>query len=179
MPEIEVRPAIATDLPYLMAIDHRYRTEYVWQMDLQMDPTEINLKFRKTRLPRAVRHDYPRDPDRLADEWTHRSGMLVALHDGKPMGYISMMVGVIPDTALATDLAVVNHLRRQGVGTALILAAQDWAEHHSCKNLWIEMQSKNYPAICLAQKLGYEFCGYSDRYYPNQDIALFFTKALR
>jgi hypothetical protein len=41
------------------------------------------------------------------------------------------------------------------------------------------MQPKNYPAICLAQKLGFDLCGYNDRYFANQDIALFFAKNLR
>jgi RimJ/RimL family protein N-acetyltransferase len=36
------------------------------------------------------------------------------------------------------------------------------------------MQSKNYPAIALARKLGFSYSGYSDRYYADQDIALFF-----
>jgi hypothetical protein len=40
------------------------------------------------------------------------------------------------------------------------------------------MQSKNYPAMMLAQKHGYEFCGYNDRYYPNQDIALVFGRSI-
>jgi hypothetical protein len=40
------------------------------------------------------------------------------------------------------------------------------------------MQSKNHPAMMLAQKYGYEFCGYNDRYYSNQDIALVFMRAV-
>jgi len=34
------------------------------------------------------------------------------------------------------------------------------------------------PAVRLVQKMGFEFSGYHDRYYANQDIALFFTKRL-
>ena len=41
------------------------------------------------------------------------------------------------------------------------------------------MQSKNNPAIRLAQKMGFAFAGYSDRYYRDQDIALFFCLELR
>jgi RimJ/RimL family protein N-acetyltransferase len=41
------------------------------------------------------------------------------------------------------------------------------------------MQSKNHPAIQLAHKLGFEFCGYNDHYFSNQDIALFFSRPLR
>jgi hypothetical protein len=31
----------------------------------------------------------------------------------------------------------------------------------------------------MAQKLGFEFCGYNDRYFANRDIGLFFAKSLR
>jgi RimJ/RimL family protein N-acetyltransferase len=41
------------------------------------------------------------------------------------------------------------------------------------------LQSKNLPAIRLAQKFGYEFCGYNDQYYINQDVALFFAKVYK
>jgi RimJ/RimL family protein N-acetyltransferase len=37
------------------------------------------------------------------------------------------------------------------------------------------MQSKNHPAIAMARKLGFSYAGYSDRYYVDQDIALFFS----
>ncbi len=178
MPAIEVRPAIASDIPHVMAIDHSFSTEFVWQLDLSVDQAKIEVEFRKTRLPRSVRHDYPRDPQRLADDWTRRSGMLVAVHKGAPVGYAGMMLDVIPDTTLVTDLAVLRRMRRQGIGSSLLLAAQEWGLHHRCRQIWLEMQSKNYPAISLAQKMGYDFCGYSDRYYPNQDIALFFAKSL-
>ncbi|HJS29194.1 MAG TPA: GNAT family N-acetyltransferase [Anaerolineales bacterium] len=179
MAEIQVRPAIESDLPYLTAIDHRYRTEYVWQLDVDMSPTQIDVAFRRTRLPRATRQDYPRDPETLKKNWRKRTGLLVAVHENKPLGYISLEHSIIPATAQATDLAVSVPWRRKGIGTALILAAQDWTEHHHCRQLFLEMQSKNYPAITLAMKLGYEYCGYSDRYYLNQDIALFFSKSLR
>ena len=41
------------------------------------------------------------------------------------------------------------------------------------------MQSKNYPAISFAQKQGLAFCGYNDRYYASQDVALFFGMTLK
>jgi RimJ/RimL family protein N-acetyltransferase len=42
----------------------------------------------------------------------------------------------------------------------------------------LEMTSKNVPAIRLAQKLGFEFCGYNDAYYETQDIAIFFGRSI-
>jgi hypothetical protein len=37
------------------------------------------------------------------------------------------------------------------------------------------MQPKNYPAIHFAYKLGFEFSGYNDQYYRDQEIAIFFS----
>jgi RimJ/RimL family protein N-acetyltransferase len=77
------------------------------------------------------------------------------------------------------DLVVAPEKRRQGVASALITAIQTWALEKSVKRLILEMQSKNQPCIRLAQKFGYEFCGYNDQYYPTQDVALFFGRALK
>jgi ribosomal protein S18 acetylase RimI-like enzyme len=77
------------------------------------------------------------------------------------------------------DIVVDFPLRRQGIGTALILAAQNWAIQRNNRKLMFEMPSKNFPAIKLAFKLGFEFSGYNDSYYPNKDIALFFSRFLK
>ncbi len=176
MPKIQIRPLIPADLPALVAIDHSYMTDYVWQMDLQTSPRQIGVTFRETRLPRSVRLNYPRDPIALADTWKQHAGMLVADLDEQPVGYICLTIDPLLNIVKATDLAVIRRMRRQGIGAGLLLAAQDWTRHHNCTQFIVEMQSKNHPAISLVQKLGFEFCGYSDRYYTNRDIALFFAK---
>ena len=179
MPEIEIRPAISADIPALIAIDHRYTSDNVWQMEIQQDESQIAISFREVRLPRSVRVDYPRSPGELADTWTQRSGLLVALFEGEPIGYASLMLELAPLTTWMTDLAVARRLRRQGIASALVLAAQEWATQHDSHYLVLEMQPKNVPALKLVQKLGFDFCGYNDRYYKNHDIGLFFAKAVR
>jgi hypothetical protein len=52
---------------------------------------------------------------------------------------------------------------------------QEWGENHACRRIVLEMQPKNYPAIHMAQKMGFDLCGYNDLYYTNHDIALFLT----
>jgi ribosomal protein S18 acetylase RimI-like enzyme len=185
MPKIEIRPAIESDLPYLTALDHNYSSDYVWQMEIHRsesglgETSQIQVGFREIHLPRSVRVEYPRTPQKLADDWRQRDGLLVALHESEPIGYASLMLDVAPLTAWITDLVVKRRLRRQGIGSALLLSAQAWGLQHECRNLVLEMQSKNFPAIQLAEKLGFDFCGYNDRYFANHDIALFFAISLR
>jgi GNAT superfamily N-acetyltransferase len=178
MPEIEIRPANPADIPLLAAIDHDYSSDFVWQMELQSEEGQVGVSFRQVRLPRSVRVDYPRPPANLRNDWSQRSGLLVALLEGQAIAYTSLMLNIAPATTWVSDLAVIRRLRRQGVGSALVLAAQDWARQHGTYRIIIEMQPKNYPAICMAQKLGFDFCGYNDRYFANHDIALFFGKSL-
>lgn len=179
MTSFEIRPPVAADLPRLMAMDHSCFSDYVWQLELRREPGQITSSFREVRLPRSVVVAYPRDPLSLADEWQRRSGMLVALDDALPVGYIGVVDDRSSVTARVTDLVVSPERRRKGVASALLTAVQGWAVERGARRLVLEMQSKNQPCIRLAQKFGYEFCGYNDQYYPTQDVALFFGRALQ
>jgi ribosomal protein S18 acetylase RimI-like enzyme len=180
MPEIKIRPAIETDIPTLISMDHSYVTDYVWQMDaFQQDEEVAAVRFRSMRLPRSASVSYPRSPEELRADWMTRPIVLVAELDSLPVGYVSVSNSQAPRTAWITDLAVARRVRRQGIGAALVLAVETWAAQHGATRLVLEMQPKNYPAICLAEKLGFSFSGYSDRYFVNQDIAIFFARTVR
>jgi ribosomal protein S18 acetylase RimI-like enzyme len=179
MPEVQIRPAIATDLPALMAIDHSCQTDYVWQMDVQHEEGQIGAIFREIRLPRSVSVSYPRPVSALSESWSRRSGILVAVIGGQAVGYVRTNDTILMRTAWMMDVVVAPRFRRQGVASTLVLAAQSWAVQRKDRRGLLEMPSKNNPAIRLAQKLGYEFCGYNDQYYETQDIALFFGCSIR
>ncbi len=179
MPDVEIRRAVATDIPTLMAIDHTCQTDYVWQMDVDREPGQIGAIFREIRLPRSVTVPYPRPVANLPETWNRRSGMLVGIIEHEVIGYIRMSDLMVPHIAWLTDVVISPNFRRQGVGSALILAAQSWAVDRKNNRALLEMPLKNNPMLCLARKLGYEFCGYNDMYYDTQDIALFFGRSIR
>jgi GNAT superfamily N-acetyltransferase len=179
MPEVQIRPALAADLPVLMAFDHSCMTEYVWQMDVQHAEDQAGAIFREIRLPRAVSVQYPRPVAALSESWSRRTGMLVAMLGDQSVGYARMSDLIIPRTVWITDVVVAPRFRKQGIGSALILAVHSWALDRKNRRAIVEMPSKNNPAIRLAQKLGYEFCGYNDQYYETQDIALYFGRSIR
>ena len=178
MLDIIIRPAVATDLNLMISIEHNSTSDYVWQLDLRKENGQVFAGFREVRLPRPISVTYPRDPLSLADEWVQGSATLVALAGDALVGYTCILEHSHRTTAWITDLVVTAENRRQGVGSALLNAAQDWALSRSDRNIFIEMPSKSYPAIRLALKLGFEFCGYNDHYYVTQDVALFFGKSL-
>jgi ribosomal protein S18 acetylase RimI-like enzyme len=178
--DIQIRSAVATDLPNLMRFDHASASDYVWQLDLRKENGQVLAGFREVRLPRPISVSYPRNPLALADEWTQRSATFVALAGNipVPVGYACILEHSQATTAWVTDLVVEKGSRRQGIGSALLNAAQDWASGRSDRDIFLEMTSKNYPAIRLAHKFGFEFCGYNDHYYITQDVALFFGRSL-
>ena len=175
MPEIEIRPAFSTDIQKLIDLNHSYTTDYVWQMSLESSDNQIRVAFREARLPRSVQVSYPYIPAKLADTWTHRDALLVADSASGLIGYIGLKTGITPQGVWITDLVVERNFRRKGIGSALIFAAEEWCAQQGLAKLTLEMQSKNYPAIQFAYNLGFDFCGYNDQYYDNQDIAIFFS----
>jgi GNAT superfamily N-acetyltransferase len=179
MADIQLRPTIASDLSRLMSFDHSISSEAVWQLELRRDAGQINASFREVRLPRSTQVSYPHDPYSLADDWIRKSMMYTAFGGPDPVGYICLLERGTASVVVITDLVVAEAGRRKGVASSLLSAAQEWAVARSHRRLILEMQSKNFPAIRLAQKNGFEFCGYNDHYYLTQDVALFFSKALK
>lgn len=185
MPEIEIRPVTNADLAKIMELDHDYVSDHVWQMSVQKDvgasPSDVQVSviFHQLQLPRSVHVAYPRPTRNLAGGLNQQTGLLAAVLAGEMVGYIRLRTDIAPVTTWATDLAVTRRYRRQGIGSGLVLAGQEWGRQQGSYRMTLEMQPKNYPAICMAQKLGFDLCGYNDRYYPNHDIALFFAKSIR
>ena len=178
MTDIQVRPTIAGDLPRLMGMDHSISSDCVWQLELRKDGSQIIATFREVRLPRSIQLSYPYNPFSLGDDWMRKSVMFTAVADNAPVGYV-VLIERSTSLVSITDLVVSPEARRRGAGGALARAAEEWSLKRGHRKLFLETQSRNYPAICFAQKHGYEFCGYNDHYYLSQDIALFFARALK
>jgi len=85
-PEPSIRPAVSSDIPGLLALEHNYSTDHVWQMGYHPLGEEVNIAFREVRLPRPMRVIYPRSQESLADEWTQAAILLVA-----PLGFVMGM----------------------------------------------------------------------------------------
>lgn len=178
MTNIQIRPVEANDLPRLMGFDHSSSSDHVWQLDFRKENGQFMANFREVRLPRPISVSYPRDPYALADDWKNRSMVIAALLDDALVGYASVLEHSRATTVWITDLVVSENNRCQGIGSKLLNACLEWARSRNSRDIFLEMSSKNYPAIRLALKLGFEFCGYNDHYYITKDVTLFFGRSL-
>lgn len=174
-----VRLATLTDLNDCLAMDHGCFTDHVRQMQVQETESEFTVSFPMVRLPRRMQVRYPRDVEQLIDDWQQGEGFLVAEVDGAIRGYVDVLVRPWEHAAWVANAAVAPNYRRQGIGTALMRHAESWAREQGLETLLAETTTKNYPALCFYQKLGFKLCGFHDQYYANQDIALFFGKPVR
>ena len=176
MAEILVRQAVLADIELLSRFEHSIKTDCVWQMTQKSDVGRITTAFTEIRLPREMRLGYPKSPDTLLDRWKFYSGVLIACIKKVPVGYIAFNGAFSQDILWIKDLVVDDSWRNKGVATALIQAAGEWGAARHYSKLTIEMASKNYPGICFAKKCGFEYAGFNDNYFNNNDIALFFTR---
>ncbi len=176
---MQVHAAELTDLNQCYQLNAAYTTDYVWQMQTREGERSVDVRFDTIRLPRPMRVEYPRAPDELLEHWEQDNCFLVirnmdeavvAFLDAWPQPWQSLM--------WVSNLVIDPAYRRQGLGFRLIKAARRYAQAHNLLRLMLEVQTKNYPAIAFAQKHGFQFCGYNERYYPNGDIALFFSLTL-
>lgn len=175
-----VRRADPRDLEACLKIDGAYQTDHVWQMRLEEgDSGEITTSFQPVKLPRPMAVTYPRTSEDLAQGWERRECVLVAEEGGKILGYLLMGIQAWNKRGWVNDLVVARDKRRKGIGTALLRSALRWAEERKLLTVMVETQTKNYPAVSFLKKHGFIFAGFNDRYYPTQEIALFFAFILR
>jgi ribosomal protein S18 acetylase RimI-like enzyme len=179
MPEIEIRSIVEEDLTALWAFEHGYYSEYVWQMNLDAEPQDKRVEFRRVRLPRRIFVPYPRPKETVFEDWDQSEAFLVAHLKGRAVGYADIAINLLTDEVRVQNLVVSSPMRRQGIASGLMVALMKLCSNRKMHHLLLPLQSKNDPAIQMGQKLGFEFHGYQDHYFPNQDLALFFHRYIR
>lgn len=179
MPEIEIRTAKQEDLESMLAIDHSFQSNYAFQMDISQDSNNISVNFRNVKLPRSAIVKYPRNEDELVLSWENASVIFVGCISGQIVAYLCLEEIPSLKAIRIRDLVVSKDWRRQGIASGMLLASEDWTIKRKTNMLLVEVQSRNNPAITMVKKLGYQFCGFQDHFFPNKDMALFFHKVIR
>ena len=137
-----------------------------------------------TFAERPIAEPYVKDYDALSDNgvlaWRRFDltnwGMLWAKINGRFLGgaviayktpHVNMLEGR-DDLAVLWDLRVAPEGRRQGLGTALLAAAEAWARQRGCRHVKIETQNINVSACRFYASQGYELGGMNRfAYYPE------------
>ena len=97
--------------------------------------------------------------------------LLVAEMDGALAGRLSLSRDPHPLSAHVADLGLMvgAAYRRRGIGTALLDAAEEWANAAGVTKLELHVFPHNTAAIALYDRHGYEREGYRRRHYQRPD----------
>ena len=164
------------DLTACLTLNGSYETDYVWQVTQQEDDGEVITRLRPARLPRTMRVPYPSWGEALLAHQARGHLILVAAEAAR--GARLYRPGVPAGRRCRLDPPPGRGARRsggRGSATTLLARAMQHARQHGLSHVMTAVQSKNYPAISFLQRHGFTFCGYNERYYRNQDIALYFA----
>jgi GNAT superfamily N-acetyltransferase len=177
-----IRDGLETDIEACAALDHTYETDYVWQMQIHSEEGhQWEILFKRERLPRTMTNPLTVDVTHLRAALPPEHCFLTAIRKDSTeiLGYLAMYNDQIHRIGQIHDLVVSRPFRRHGIGTRLVNVARQWAKERGLTRLMLETQTKNYPGISFCQENGFAFCGFNDRYFYNQDIAVFFSASLR
>ncbi len=175
---MRIRKALPTDTGACLKLDHSVLTDHAWRIEEREHQGAITLTFQPIHLPRSVPVPYPRQGKELTACWEECDLFLVA-EDKGIIGYVTARSLSGHGLVWVYDLVVDAARRRQGIGRALMAEVASWASGRGLERIVMEVPTRNYPAICFCRALGFSFCGYHDRHWRNQDIALLFGVHLR
>lgn len=108
---------------------------------------------------------------------TEQASALVALEDGRVLGYVGMMC--VLDEGQIINVAVHPDARRRGVGRSLMDAAQTYAKERGIVFLSLEVRESNIAARSLYSSLGWEEQGIRKGFYSHPvENACVMTKSI-
>jgi RimJ/RimL family protein N-acetyltransferase len=99
--------------------------------------------------------------------YPHAAVFVAERGDGALVGRLSVARDQHPASSHVADLGlmVAHDARGQGIGTALLQAAVDWARDAGIRKLELHVFPWNEPAMRLYEKFGFEREGYRKRHY--------------
>jgi ribosomal protein S18 acetylase RimI-like enzyme len=197
--EVRLRPALSTDAMRCATISTTYTTTHVWQLDTRSDGEEMRAAFRLVRLPRELRlaadNRPPAAPARKGLLWlvaeevqTGPRQSFQSRLTGPPgapagavgvVGYVAARFRAGDPCAYLQSLSVDPAHRRQGIGSRLLEEACRWAAREGAGRLLADAGARNYPALRLLRRAGLTFCGYNDRCYLKDEVAVFLSVDVR
>ena len=148
-PAFTIRPATPADEPAMIEIQHSSAIHHA-----TIDPDRWRMQSIEEGA-RSRRHWHRLQP---------RNEGLVAVADGNVVGMVELWLKRPRDpegartARLKVDLglAVAPGWRGRGVGSALMLAAEEWARAHGAERMVLDLDANNSGAQRLYERLGYE-----------------------
>ena len=109
--------------------------------------------------------------DTLKNDFANpNSTYFIAKIDGEIVGFAGFLK--ICDEANIMNIVTKANKRHLGIGTKLLQALIDEAKKQNLTSITLEVNDKNFQAINLYEKFGFERIGLRKKYYNNTDDAI-------
>ncbi|HUI91333.1 MAG TPA: ribosomal protein S18-alanine N-acetyltransferase [Chitinivibrionales bacterium] len=107
----------------------------------------------------------------------NRINLVAQAYDGPLCGFIFSMLAA--DELEINTLAVGPTYQRLGIAQKLLAAAAQAGFSRGAETMHLEVRSRNRPAVCLYEKLGFEVRWIRKKYYSdNGDDAIVMSKSI-
>lgn len=176
---VVVRPAAMADGIILARVVLDFESEFVFKARIEEGLEEITAEFQKVRLPKRDRIAFQSVAPEVLEAYVRRNDVLVATIDNRIVGYLCLDADAGLSCLRLCQGGVQPDQRRKGVGSALAASAEMIAKKRGLRRITVAIQAKNEPAIAFIRKQGYVPGGYEEFYFPNLEIALFYSKMIR
>jgi ribosomal protein S18 acetylase RimI-like enzyme len=172
---MQIRPAVAADVPNLPEIDGTIESSQYLHVDRTGEGTAITWKIEPRPLRSKLIESNQADSELASSIKNVINGIedgaaLLAEHDGQPIGLLVAQVRHESGALEIIDLRVDYDTRRQGIGSALlfeIIKAAREAEHRA---VFVRTLSNNFPAAEFLLKSGFELTGLDTHLRSNHDL---------
>jgi ribosomal protein S18 acetylase RimI-like enzyme len=172
---MQIRPAVASDLPGLDEIDGTIVSSEYLHLDRTGEGTDVSWKLaeRPLREKRTL-------PNRLGDErqflvkqittGADEGVVLVAEHDAVPVALLVAQFEAAYGTIHVHDLRVDFDQRREGLATAMMYQVIAHARERGLRAVAADSTTDNVPAARFLLKLGFDISGLDARRFTNHDL---------
>lgn len=179
MPEIELRIANMSDCPLITKIDLDFDSDFVWKSQIIDDLDSYSIIFQTIKLPKTIHVPFQASNETALENMVKRKEVLIARYENQAVGFVRLEQDETNNRILMKTGGVKPEYRRKGIGSAILTSVQEIALNNGVSRLVCTVQAKNDPAIRFIMAKGFQFCGYQEFFFPNLEIALFFSKNIR
>lgn len=163
------------DLPRLIEIDATIESARYFHVDVQGDGPARSWRIEERPLREKVVEQAGIDDElrfslRQVSSGADEGLILVAEHEGALVAALLAQPRLAFGTLEVVDVRVDFDLRRQGIGSAMVYQAIQWAREHELRAVLAQTRTNNIPAGHFFNKLGFELSGLDTHLHSNHDL---------
>lgn len=174
--EVRCEPVTIQRLRSLPPIVSEYVSNEIYRVDRREIDDSVSWTLTRERLNEPLRKVYDSGRiDHILSSYSDLKGEnlhFVGAFKGEEFAGLVIWTETSWNNSLwVMDIRAKRELRGQGVGRALLDYVVRVARNDSWRGILVETQNNNYGAIRFYRRYGFQFAGFNDHLYSNNDLA--------